>query len=87
MHFWYQSYRDRIFDLNYDKLTEDQERGTRNLIDYLGLKWERACLAPQNNKRPVRTASQEQVRRKVYKGSSNAWRKYEPFLEGVFHGI
>jgi hypothetical protein len=50
----------------------------------LGLKWEDACLAPQNNKRSVRTASQQQVRQKVYKGSSQAWRKYEPFLGGAF---
>jgi hypothetical protein len=32
----------------------------------------------------VKTASQQQVRKKVYKGSSQAWRKYEPFLGGAF---
>jgi tetratricopeptide (TPR) repeat protein len=84
MHFWSQSYSDRIYNLDYDKLTEDQEPETRYLIECLGLKWEDACLAPQNNKRAVRTASQQQVRQKVYKGSSQAWRKYEPFLDGVF---
>ena len=84
MHFWCQSYGDRIYNLDYDKLTEDQEPETRRLIERLGLKWEDACLAPQNNKRSVRTASQQQVRQKVYKGSSQAWRKYEPFLDGAF---
>ena len=84
MHFWSQSYSDRIFHLDYDKLTEDQEPETRRLIEYLELNWEDACLAPQNNKRSVKTASQQQVRQKVYKGSSQAWRKYEPFLDGVF---
>ena len=84
MHFWSQSYSDRIYNLDYDKLTEDQEPETRRLIEYLGLNWEDACLAPQNNKRSVKTASQQQVRKKVYKGSSQAWRKYEPFLDGVF---
>ena len=84
MHFWSQSYSDRIYNLDYDKLTEDQEPETRRLIEYLGLNWEEACLAPQNNKRSVKTASQQQVRKKVYKGSSQAWRKYEPFLDGVF---
>ena len=84
MHFWSQSYSDRIYNLDYDKLTEDQEPETRRLIECLGLNWEDACLAPQNNKRSVRTASQQQVRQKVYKGSSQAWRKYEPFLDGVF---
>ena len=87
MHFWSQSYSDRIYNLDYDKLTEDQEPETRRLIEYLGLNWEDACLAPQNNKRSVRTASQQQVRQKVYKGSSQAWRKYEPFLDGVFNEL
>ena len=86
MHFWYQSYSDHIYNLDYDKLTEDQEPQTLRLIEYLELNWEDACLAPQNNKRSVRTASQQQVRQKVYKGSSEAWRKYEPFLDGVFDG-
>jgi tetratricopeptide (TPR) repeat protein len=84
MHFWSQTYDDRIYNLDYDKLTEDQEPETRRLIEYLGLNWEDACLSPQNNKRSVKTASQQQVRKKVYKGSSQAWRKYESFLNGVF---
>jgi len=84
MHFWCQSYSDRIYHLDYEKLTEKQEPQTQRLIEHLGLNWEDTCLAPQNNKRSVRTASQQQVRQKVYKGSSQAWRKYEPFLNGVF---
>ena len=84
MHFWSQSYSDRIYNMDYDKLTEDQEPETRRLIEYLGLNWEEACLAPQNNKRSVNTASQQQVREKVYTGSSQAWRKFEPYLKGLF---
>ena len=87
MHFWSQSYSDRIYNLDYDKLTENQEPETRRLIEYLELNWQDACLAPQKNKRSVKTASQHQVRQKVYQGSSQAWRKYEPFLNGVFDGL
>ena len=87
MHFWCQSYSDRIYHLDYEKLTEKQEPQTQRLIEHLGLNWEDACLAPQNNKRSVKTASQQQVRQKVYKGSSQAWRKYEPFLAGVFYEL
>ena len=87
MNFWSQSYGDRIYHLDYDKLTENQAPETRCLIEYLELNWEDACLSPQNNKRSVKTASQQQVRKKVYKGSSQAWRKYEPFLDGVFDGL
>ena len=62
------------FTLNYEDLTNDQENQTRKLIDYLELTWEEACLSPEKNKRSVRTASQQQVK-KAYKGSSEAWRK------------
>ena len=83
MYFCCQSYRDRIYNLDYDKLTEDQERETQRLVEYLELNWEDSCLAPQNNRRSIRTASQQQVRQKVYTGSSQAWRRYEPFLDGA----
>jgi tetratricopeptide (TPR) repeat protein len=87
MHFWYRCFSDQIYNIDYDKLTEDQERQTRRLIDYLELNWEDACLAPQDNERSVKTASSQQVRQKVYTGSSKAWKKYEPFLNGVFDGL
>ena len=35
-------------------------------LSNLGLNWEKSCLSPQKNKRSVRTASQQQVRQKVY---------------------
>ena len=87
MQFWQESYSDRIYNLNYENLTTDQDVETRNLIRHLNLEWEDACLSPQDNKRAVRTASQQQVRKKVYQGSSEQWRKYEPFLNGAFDGL
>ena len=84
MDFWNQQYSDQIYHLDYDKLTLEQESETRKLIEHLELDWEDNCLSPQENKRSVRTASQQQVRQKVYTGSSQAWRKFEPYLNGVF---
>ena len=87
MRCWQLQYSDRIYNLDYEKLTVDQEDETRKLIRHIGLKWEDACLSPHKNKRSVRTASQQQVRQKVYQGSSQAWRKYEPFLNGAFDSL
>lgn len=84
MEFWDQQYSDKIYHLDYERLTREQEPETRKLIEHLELDWEDDCLSPQENKRSVRTASQLQVRQKVYTGSSRSWRKYEPFLNGVF---
>ena len=87
MKLWQLQYGDRIYNLNYEKLTTDQENETRKIIKYLELDWEKVCLFPHKNKRSVRTASQQQVRQKVYAGSSEAWRKYEPLLDGKFDNL
>ena len=83
MQFWLGHYGDRIYNLNYDNLTINQDDETRKLIEYLELEWENDCLSPQHNKRSVRTVSQQQVRQKVYQGSSQHWRKFEPYLNGA----
>ena len=87
MRFWQEPYGDRMYHLNYDRLTMDQDLETRQLIHYLGLEWEKACLSPQDNKRSVQTASNVQVRDKVYQGSSQKWLKYKPFLNGAFDNL
>ena len=53
---------------------------TKNLIQYIGIEWDNTFLFPEKNQRSVRTASNLQVRKKVYKGSSSEWEKYKPFL-------
>ena len=83
MEFWKKLFSSRIYDVDYDLLTVNQEDETRKLIHYLGLSWEEKCLSPQENKRSVSTASNMQVRKKVYQNSSQQWKKYRPFLNGA----
>ena len=87
MDFWINTLSKRIYNLDYDLLTVNQESETRQLIEYLGLDWDENCLSPQNNTRRVATASNLQVRQKVYQGSSRKWKKYEPFLNGALDGL
>jgi hypothetical protein len=87
MDFWTNALGNKIYKLDYELLTDDQENETRRLIEYLDLDWDENCLSPQNNTRSVSTASNLQVRRKVYQGSSEQWRKYQPFLNGAFDGL
>ena len=84
MDFWENKLSKRIFNLDYELLTINQESETRQLIEYIGLDWDEKCLAPQNNTRSVATASNLQVREKVYQGSSQQWKKYQPFLNRAF---
>ena len=83
MKYWHQAFPNRIYDLDYEDLTEHQEEETRNLIGHLKLEWDDACLSPQDNTRSVSTASSMQVRQKVYQGSSEKWKRYQPFLNGA----
>jgi hypothetical protein len=80
MEFWETRFPDRIYHLDYEKLTENQETETRNLLDYCGLDWEQQCLDFHTTKRDVKTGSHVQVRKKMYQGSSSAWIKYEQLL-------
>ncbi len=84
---WYDLLGDSIYHLDYDKLTRDPAGQTRALLSHLGLPWQDACLAPQDNRRPVNTLSQLQVQRPIYTGSSEEWRRYQPWLGGAFDGL
>lgn len=84
MKHWRNMLDHKIYNLDYEALVENQENETRKLINHLNLDWESKCLSPQDNKKNVPTASTIQVRKKVYKGSSQQWLKFKPFLQGVF---
>ena len=81
---WCEFFDGCIYNLNYESLTTDPEKEIKLLLDNIDLDWNDACLAPQDNKRFVKTASIQQVNKKIYKGSSEDWKKYEKFLSNVF---
>ena len=83
MNFCHQALPNKIYDLQYELLTENQEKETRNLISHLGLEWDDACLSPERNERVVATAAHVQVRQRLYQGSSDKWKRYRPYLNGA----
>ncbi|MDA9864728.1 sulfotransferase [Pelagibacterales bacterium] len=80
MDHWLNIFKNEIYILNHENLIEDQEKYSKELIDYCGLEWEIACLEFYKTKREVQTASNEQVREPINKKSIAAWKKYEEFL-------
>ena len=84
MEFWGEAFGERIYHLDYEALTKNQNNEIQLLIKYLGLEWEKGCLKPQENKRSIQTASNYQVRKKIYQGSSQKWKKFKPFINNVF---
>ena len=57
MIWWHRELPSTVYDLDYEILTENQEEETRKLMGHLGLKWDDACLSPEDNTRGVATAS------------------------------
>jgi hypothetical protein len=69
-----------FIEVDYASLIAEPEAVSRRLVDSLGLPWDPVCLAPQDNKRTVKTNSAWQVRQPIYATAVERWRRYEPWL-------
>ena len=87
INFWKKLFNNKIYDVDYETLTINHEDEIKKLIKYLDLNWEEECLYPEKNKRAVTTASTKQIRDKIFKGSSQKWKNYKPFLHGALDGL
>ena len=87
MAFWKKLFPNKIFDLCYEDLTLNQKIETQKLLDYCGLEWDENCLNFHKNKTAVKTTSAIQVKQKMYQGSSDAWKKYEAYLQPLVKGL
>ncbi|MFL6857673.1 MAG: sulfotransferase [Allosphingosinicella sp.] len=70
----------RVHRVIHERLLDDPESEVRALLAFLGLDFDPACLAFHENKRAVRTASSEQVRRPINREGVGQWRAFEPWL-------
>ena len=70
----------RVHRIIYESLVNDTETEVRRLLQYCGLPFEESCLHFYKNERAVSTASSEQVRSPIFRGSIDHWRYYEPWL-------
>ena len=87
MNEWIKNYKDSIFVLDNEELVNDQEKISKQLIDFCDLEWESQCLDFYKTKRQVRTASIEQVRQPMNKNSIGAWKKYESHLQELVSSL
>ncbi|MDA1237481.1 MAG: sulfotransferase [Proteobacteria bacterium] len=83
MNFWNNKYPGYIYKLNYERFVENVEQESQKLFEYLGVGWDRKFLELDKNTRLVSTASALQVRKNIYKGSSDDWKRYAFFLNSM----
>jgi tetratricopeptide (TPR) repeat protein len=73
-----------IHDIDYEETVADFEGVVRRMLAACDLPFDPACLEFHRNRRPVRTASVNQVRQPIYNRSVGRWRHYERKLAGLF---
>jgi hypothetical protein len=64
-----------------DRRLVDIGQETRKLLEFCDLEWEENCLHFHKTQRVVETASLVQARKKMYQGSSEAWKNYVSHLQ------
>tara|TARA_B110000037_G_C17001810_1_gene457546 strand:+ start:257 stop:1024 length:768 start_codon:yes stop_codon:yes gene_type:complete len=80
MSHWKESIDLPIFEVNYEDLVADPEPHIARMLEFMDLPFEEACLAPQDNKRVVHTASCHQVRKPIYGSSVGRSERYSQWL-------
>lgn len=72
--------RDVLLEVPYSELVADQESWSRRIIEFIGLPWDPTVLEFQKTERAVLTASNWQVRQKIYSSSVGRWKNYQKFI-------
>lgn len=84
---WHELLPGRILDVPYEALVEDAEGWTRRMLDHVALEWSDRCLDFHNLDRRVKTASNLQVRKPLYRSSVARWKRYERHLGPLFDAL
>jgi tetratricopeptide (TPR) repeat protein len=80
MDHWYNTFPGSIMDVEYEYLVSNQELASKEIMKFIGLPWDEACLEFYRNSRAVNTRSAVQVRQPIYKSSIRRWKNYEKYL-------
>ena len=80
MNFWRSKYKSNILNINYENFVNDFVNNSKEILNFLDLKWEDQIKNYDKNTRPVTTASFQQIREGIKKNTSLAWKKYSNYL-------
>ena len=81
MNFWSKEFKDKIYNLDYEKIVKNSEEETKKLVKYCDIGWDENCLTFYKNKKSVATASLAQVRSPIYKSSVKKWENFSEDLQ------
>ena len=81
MSHWGVSLSNKVYTLHYELLIANPEQQVNQLLDFIGLDFESACLDFHNTERAIRTASSEQVREPINTKGVGGWKAVSEYLE------
>ena len=76
-----------VHTVNYEDVVSDTQNQVEELLKYVGVEWEDACLEFYKNKRDVKTASYNQVNKSIYSTSVGRWKNYEDHIGELMEGL
>ncbi len=87
MKHWHEVLPGIIMDIQYENIVQDQEKISKQIIDFCNLEWNEKCLEFHKTKRTVYTASRQQVRDPIYKTSMNRWKNYKAYITPLLEAL
>ena len=84
MKHWKKTLPKFVYNIRYENIINNPNKEIKNLLKNCNLPWNDLCLKFYENKRVVKTASDTQVRQKLYKTSLQTWKKYKKFVDKLF---
>jgi len=81
MDYWKQLFPEEIFTIHYEQVIDNPNDRIRDLLEFCNVKFEDNCINFHKSKRPVKTASSEQVRQPMYKTGLDYWKNYSNNLD------
>ncbi len=87
MQYWENVLTTEIFRMGYEETVAKPEDMTRDLIAFVGLEWQEACLRFYDSRRIVHTPSYKQVRQPIYSRSVWRWKHYEQHLDPLLEAL
>jgi len=70
----------KYFEVRYEDIVQDSETSIRQVLEFIGVDWNPACLQFYKSGRVARTASYEQVTRNIYSDSLTRHEHYSKYL-------
>jgi Tfp pilus assembly protein PilF len=71
----------KVLHVSYEDLVHEPHDQVRRLLAHCGLEFDARCLEFHRTRRPIRTASSEQVRQPLYTSGIGYWRRFERELQ------